>query len=67
MWPYRDLKSIIDWLNCRTTVYCEIVTQIVMVLLETYLLNAFLRHNISVPVRTVQSWGTVREPKVALL
>ena len=39
----------------------EIVTQIVMVLLETYSLNALLCPN---NIRTIQRWGTAREPKV---
>ena len=36
-----------------------------MVLPETYLLNALLRHNISVPIRTIQHWGTAREQVAA--
>ena len=43
-----------------------IVTKIVMVLLETYLLNAVLWSNISVTIRTIQHWGTARETKVTL-
>ena len=45
--------------------YDEIVTQIVMVLLETYLLTEFLRRDIPIPIRTMQRLGTAREPKVA--
>ena len=44
--------------------YEEIVTQIVMVLPETHLLNALLFHNISVSIRTIKRQGTAREPKV---
>ena len=49
MYPYRDLKFIINLLNRRTTVYDEIVIQLMMVLLETHLLDALLGlcHNIS--------------------
>ena len=39
---------------------------IVMALLETYLLNAPLCHNISVPIGTIRHWGSAREPKFAL-
>ena len=44
------------------------LTQIVMVLQETYLLNAVLCYNISVMIHTntVQYWDTAREPKDAL-
>ena len=49
-----DLKFITDWLNCGTTTYDEIVTQTVMVLLETYFLNVLLCHDISVPIRIIQ-------------
>ena len=41
------------------------VTLIMMVSLENSLLNASLCHDISVPIRTIQYWGTVREPKIA--
>ena len=59
-WIYRDLKFITSYLNCKITLYDEIVTQIVMVLLETYLLSALICH-ISVPIRTIQHSGTARE------
>ena len=38
-------------MNCRTKGYDEIFTQIVMVLLETYLFNALVCHNFSFPIR----------------
>ena len=41
------------------------LTQIVMVLQETYLLNAALCHNISVTIHTIKYRGTAREPKDA--
>ena len=59
MQAYRDLKFTSE---LRTN---ETVTQIVMVLQETYLLNAVLCHNISVTIRIIQYWGTAREPKDA--
>ena len=43
----------------------EIVTQIVMVLLETHWLNALFYYTVSIPIRTIQCWGTAREPKDA--
>ena len=44
--------------------YDDTVTQIAMVLLETYLLNALLLQNVSVPICTIHFWNTTREPKV---
>ena len=43
----------------------EIAAQEVMVLLEAYLINALLRHNITVSIRTIQHWGIASESKVA--
>ena len=43
----------------------ETVTHIVMVLQETYLLNAILCHNISVTIHTIQYRGTAKEPNDA--
>ena len=46
--------------------YDEIVTQIVMVLEETYLLNVSLCYNILVLICFIQHWVSARDPKVAL-
>ena len=56
--------KVYHW-TVRTTMYDEIVTQTVMVLLEMYLLNALLCHTILVLIFINQLWGTTRETKVA--
>ena len=38
----------------------------VMVMLDTFLLNALLCHDISVSIRNIQHWATAREPKIAV-
>ena len=46
--------------------YDKTVTQIVIALLETSLLNALLCHDtLGVPICTIQHWGNAKEPKVA--
>ena len=52
----RRPKGIWSWLLNYRSRTKETVTQIVMVLLKTRLLNAVLCHNISVTIRTIQYW-----------